>query len=45
MRRRRRPYYRPNQDRWLISYADYVTLLLALFVVLYAMSTVDAARL
>jgi chemotaxis protein MotB len=45
VRRRRRPYYRPNQDRWLISYADYVTLLLALFVVLYAMSTVDAARL
>ncbi|MCP4036163.1 MAG: flagellar motor protein MotB [bacterium] len=45
MRRRRRPYYRPNHDRWLISYADYVTLLLALFVVLYAMSTVDMERL
>ncbi len=45
MRRRRRPYYRPEQDRWLISYADYVTLLLALFIVLYAMSTVDMERL
>lgn len=45
MRRRRRPYYRPNPDRWLISYADYVTLLLALFVVLYAMSSVDVGRL
>ncbi|MDP6977765.1 MAG: flagellar motor protein MotB, partial [Myxococcota bacterium] len=45
MRRRRRPYYQPNHDRWLISYADYVTLLLALFVVLYAMSSVDVDRL
>lgn len=45
MRRRRRPYYRANHDRWLISYADYVTLLLALFVVLYAMSSVDVDRL
>lgn len=45
MRRRRRPYYKPNHDRWLISYADYVTLLLALFVVLYAMSSVDMERL
>ncbi len=45
MRRRRRPYYRPNHDRWLISYADFVTLLLALFVVLYAMSSVDLDRL
>ena len=45
MRRRRRPYYRPDSDRWLISYADYVTLLLALFVVLYAMSSVDKERM
>ncbi len=45
MRRRRRPYYNANHDRWLISYADYVTLLLALFVVLYAMSSVDVERL
>lgn len=45
MRRRRRPHYRPSHDRWLISYADYVTLLLALFVVLYAMSTVDMERI
>ncbi len=37
----------PNQngrDRWLLSYADFVTLLLALFVVLYASARVDADR-
>src|SRR5690606_12894397 len=27
-------------DRWLVSYADYMTLMFALFVVLYAMSIV-----
>ena len=45
MRRLRRVDYNPHHERWLISYADYVTLLLALFVVLYAMSTVDQERL
>ncbi|OYV41280.1 MAG: flagellar motor protein MotD [Rhodospirillales bacterium 20-64-7] len=29
----------PNHERWVISYADLLTLLLALFVVLYASST------
>lgn len=29
-----------NLDRWLVSYADYMTLMFALFVVLYAMATV-----
>jgi len=32
-------------DRWLVSYADLVTLLLAFFTTLYAASTVDADRL
>lgn len=32
-------------DRWLVSYADLVTLLLAFFTTLYAASTVDATRL
>lgn len=31
-----------NRDRWLLSYADFVTLLFALFVVLYASAKVDA---
>ncbi len=33
-----------HRDRWLISYADLVTLLLALFIVLYAASDKDRAR-
>ncbi|MEZ4330199.1 MAG: flagellar motor protein MotB [Myxococcota bacterium] len=34
----------PHRDRWLLSYADFVTLLLALFVVLYASARLDAER-
>lgn len=33
-----------NNDRWLISYADFITLLFALFVVLYALSKVDEGK-
>jgi chemotaxis protein MotB len=33
-----------NHERWLVSYADMVTLLLVTFVVLYAMSQVDKAK-
>ena len=36
---------RGGHDRWLLSYADLVTLLLALFTVLYAASSVDAGKL
>lgn len=32
-------------ERWMISYADFVTLLFAVFVMLYAMSQSDAARI
>ncbi len=32
---------KPGRDRWLLSYADFITLLLALFVVLYASARVD----
>jgi len=34
-----------GQDRWLLSYADFVTLLLATFVTMYAVSNVDAKKL
>lgn len=34
-----------NQDRWLVSYADFITLLFAFFTTLYAISTVDAQKL
>jgi chemotaxis protein MotB len=33
-----------NHDRWLISYADFLTLLLALFVVLFASSQLDKKK-
>jgi chemotaxis protein MotB len=33
-----------NHDRWLVSYADFITLLFAFFVVLYASSQVDKRR-
>lgn len=33
-----------NSERWLLSYSDFMTLLMILFVVLYAMSNVDKAK-
>ena len=33
-----------NHERWMVSYADMMTLLLVLFIVLYAMSQVDKAK-
>jgi chemotaxis protein MotB len=35
----------PAQDRWLVSYADFITLLFAFFATMYAISSVDAQRL
>ncbi len=33
-----------NNDRWLISYADFITLLFGLFVVLYALSSINEGK-
>src|SRR6476661_9892806 len=33
-----------NHERWLVSYADMVTLLMCLFIVLFAISQVDKAK-
>jgi chemotaxis protein MotB len=44
MRRRKRAPGRANHDRWLVSYADFITLLFAFFVVLYAASQVDKRK-
>lgn len=33
-----------NHDRWLVSYADFITLLFAFFVVMYALSSVNEAK-
>ena len=34
-----------SQERWLVSYADFVTLLFAFFMVLFSSSTVDQAKI
>ncbi|MBJ3773623.1 flagellar motor protein MotD, partial [Klebsiella pneumoniae] len=31
-----------NLERWLVSYADFVTLLFIVFLILFSMSAVDA---
>lgn len=41
LRKRRHYVEYENVNRWLVSYADYMTLLFALFVVLYAMAMVN----
>src|SRR5262245_18396840 len=44
-RRRKRSEEHPNHERWLVSYADFITLLFAFFVTLYAISQVDAKKM
>jgi chemotaxis protein MotB len=44
MRRRKRHPTHSNRDRWLVSYADFITLMFAFFVVLYASSQVDKRK-
>lgn len=34
----------PNKDAWLNTYADMITLILVFFVLLFSMSTIDAAK-
>ena len=34
----------PNHERWLVSYADFITLLFAFFVVMFASSQTDRAK-
>jgi chemotaxis protein MotB len=34
----------PNHERWLVSYADFITLMFAFFVVMFASSQVDKRR-
>lgn len=35
---------RENHERWLVSYADFITLLFAFFVVMYSISTVNVGK-
>jgi chemotaxis protein MotB len=41
---RRKRVDRDNHERWLISYADFITLMFALFVVLYALSSINEGK-
>ncbi len=43
--KRRRAEEHANHERWLVSYADFMTLMFAFFTALYAISTVDAKKL
>lgn len=43
-RRKKHPEH-ANHERWLVSYADFITLLFAFFVVMFAVSQVDNAKL
>jgi chemotaxis protein MotB len=44
MRRRRHEEEHENHERWLVSYADFITLLFAFFVVMYAISQVSEGK-
>jgi chemotaxis protein MotB len=43
--RKKKPEGHVNHERWLVSYADFITLLFAFFVVMFAVSQVDSKRL
>lgn len=43
-RRRKEPEEHENLERWLISYSDFMTLLVAFFVVMYAISSVNEGK-
>ena len=45
MARKKKPEEHANHERWLVSYADFITLLFAFFVTMYAISQVDAKKL
>lgn len=44
MIRRRPAEVHVNQERWLVSYADFITLLFAFFVVMYSISQVNQSK-
>lgn len=45
MRKRRKTHYEgPSHERWLISYADFITLMFTFFAALYALSSIDKAK-
>ena len=44
MARKKKPEEHANHERWLISYADFITLLFAFFTTMYALSSVNEGK-
>ena len=44
MARKKKEEEHENLERWLISYADFITLLFAFFVIMYAMSSINVGK-
>jgi chemotaxis protein MotB len=44
MARKKKPAEHVNHERWLVSYADFITLLFAFFVVMFATSQTDKSK-
>jgi chemotaxis protein MotB len=44
MARRRHHEEHANHERWLVSYADFITLLIAFFVVMYSISSINEGK-
>lgn len=44
MARKKKPEEHENHERWLISYADFITLLFAFFVVMYSVSSINEGK-
>ncbi len=44
MSRKKKPQMPENHERWLVSYADFITLLFAFFVVMFATSQTDKGK-
>ena len=43
-RRKRSEDEHENHERWLVSYADFITLLFAFFVVMYSLSSINEGK-
>ena len=44
MKKKAPPAEKENGERWLVSYSDFVTLLLGVFIIMYSMAAADAEK-
>ena len=45
MKKNKEPEHKGNHERWLLTYADMITLLMTFFIVMYAMSIADSSKM